>query len=314
MRTTFIDTLCHIAAQNSRVHLLCGDLGYAVLERFATQFPDRYLNVGVAEQNMTGIAAGLALSGKIVFTYSIANFPTMRCLEQIRNDVCYHRANVTIVAVGGGLAYGPAGYTHHGLEDIAVLRAMPHMTVIAPADPVETRLATEAIVAHDGPFYLRLGKGGEPIVHTHVPAFTLGRAIWRQEGAAVALLSTGTMLAESEKVATLLREHGLTPSVVSMPTIQPLDREAVLACARTCRLLVTLEEHSIVGGLGSAVAEVLAEEAPRHTRLLRCGVPSGQMSKTHGSQTYLRRVYGLDAESIAHRIVVAQSESPLSCQ
>ncbi len=145
MRNTFVTTLCDLAEQDERVWLLCGDLGYSVLERFSERFPGRYVNMGVAEQNMAGVAAGLALSGKIVFTYSIANFPVMRCLEQLRNDVCYHNLNVKTVAVGGGLAYGTHGYTHHGVEDIAVMRALPNMVVMAPGDPIETILATYAL-------------------------------------------------------------------------------------------------------------------------------------------------------------------------
>src|SRR5438874_9377638 len=141
MRTAFVDTLCELAERDDRIWLLCGDLGYSILERFADRFPERYVNVGVAEQNMTGVAAGLALCGKVVFTYSIANFPVMRCLEQIRNDVCYHDANVKVVAVGGGFAYGALGMTHHATEDLAVLRALPRMTVVAPGDPVETDAA-----------------------------------------------------------------------------------------------------------------------------------------------------------------------------
>src|SRR5437763_8263703 len=158
-----------MAEEDERIWLLSGDLRYSVLERFAQKYPERFINVCVAEQNMMGVAAGLAMSGKTVFTYSIANFPVMRCLEQIRNDVCYHNLNVKIVAVGGGLAYGPAGYTHHALEDLAVMRAMPGMTVLAPGDPVEARLATTALADRQGPCYLRLGKAGEPLVHRQQP-------------------------------------------------------------------------------------------------------------------------------------------------
>ena len=171
MRTTFIETLCDLAERDERIWLITGDLGFSVLERFSERFPERYINAGVAEQNMTGIAAGLAHSGLVVFTYSIANFPVMRCLEQIRNDVCYHNMNVNVVAVGGGFSYGTAGYTHHGVEDIAVMRAMPNMTVVAPADPYETRKATESVAAHAGPCYLRLGKSREPDVHDGEPPF-----------------------------------------------------------------------------------------------------------------------------------------------
>src|SRR5438128_4342027 len=181
MRGAFRDAISELAAADERIWLLTGDLGYTVLERFYERFPARFINVGVAEQNMTGVATGLALSGKIVVTYSIANFPTMRCLEQVRNDVCYHEANVKIVAVGGGLAYGTHGYSHHGIEDIAVMSAFPNMTVIAPADPVETALAAREMLRTPGPCYLRLGKGGEPGVHDVEPAVRIGRAIVLRE-------------------------------------------------------------------------------------------------------------------------------------
>src|SRR3972149_11388361 len=165
MRTAFIQSVSEWAAQDERIWLLVGDLGYSVVESFAERFPHRFVNMGIAEQNMIGVAAGLALSGKVVFVYSIANFPVMRCLEQIRNDVCYHNLSVTVVAVGGGVAYGTAGYTHYAVEDLAVMRAMPNMRVLTPGDPVEVRWATRSIPAHPGPCYLRLGKGGEAVVH-----------------------------------------------------------------------------------------------------------------------------------------------------
>src|SRR3954470_17523784 len=195
MRMSFIEALCEAAARDARVHLLTADLGYSVVEPFAAAFPRRFTNVGVAEQNLIGVAAGLALCGKCVFVYSIANFPTLRCLEQVRNDVCYHQADVKIVAVGGGLAYGPQGYTHHGVEDLAIMRALPGMTVVAPGDPIETRLATRALARQPGPAYLRLGKAREPAVHASPPRFRLGRAIRVRAGRDATLISTGTMLA-----------------------------------------------------------------------------------------------------------------------
>ena len=193
MRTAFINTLNELASRDERIWLLCGDLGFSVLEPFAKSFPNRYVNVGVAEQNMTGVAAGLALSGKIVFTYSIANFPVIRCLEQIRNDVCAHNLNVKIVSVGGGFAYGSAGYTHHGTEDLAIMRVLPNMTVLAPGDPVETRLLTVAATEQPGPCYLRLGKAGEPTIHTSEPEITIGKAIILRQGGDGTLISTGGM-------------------------------------------------------------------------------------------------------------------------
>lgn len=302
MRNAFIETLCDIARQDERVWLLCGDLGYSVLERFAEQFSERFVNVGVAEQNMMGVAAGLARSGKIVFTYSIANFPVMRCLEQIRNDIGYHAANVKIVAVGGGMAYGTAGYTHHGIEDLAVMRVMPNMTVVAPGDPIETRLATRAIAAYDGPCYLRLGKGGEPVVHTTPPEFAIGRALVLRDGTDVALFSTGAILPVALAAADILAGEGVRAGVVSVPTLRPLDRAAIIRAAAPARVVVTVEEHLTWGGLGSAVAEVLSEAAAG-VRLLRLGLVAAP--DLVGAQAYLRQRYGLDATGIAGSVRAA---------
>ncbi len=215
------------------------------------------MNVGVAEQNMTGIAAGLAMSGKIVFTYSIANFPVMRCLEQIRNDVCYHNLNVKIVAVGGGVAYGPAGYTHHGVEDLGVMRLLPNMTTLAPGDPIEARLLTKAVVEHQGPCYLRLGKAGEPVVHTSQPGLRIGKAVTLRTGDAGTLISSGSTLGIAMQAANDLASSGIQVSVLSMSCLSPLDVDAVLDAARNTRRVITVEDHG-AGGLGSAVAEVLA--------------------------------------------------------
>lgn len=296
MRTAFIETLCELAEQNEHIWLLTGDLGYSVLERFASRFPDRYVNVGVAEQNMTGVATGLALSGKVVFTYSIANFPTLRCLEQIRNDVCYHNADVKIVAVGGGLAYGAQGYTHHAVEDLAIMRVLPNMTVIAPGDPIEVRLATRAMIDWRGPCYLRLGKGGEPIVHVAMPTFEIGRAIKLRTGSSTTLISTGGMLEPTVQAADLLAQGGCCTTVLSMPTIQPLDIEAVQECARETPWIFTIEEHA-EGGLGSAVAEVLAQM--RHSATLKMLRLKRQPTIFAGSQVKLRSAQGLSAEGIA---------------
>jgi transketolase len=278
------------AAADRRIHLLTADLGYSVLEAFRDAYPDRYTNVGVAEQNMIGIAAGMARCGKVVFVYSIANFPTLRCFEQIRNDVCYHGANVKVVAVGGGLAYGAQGYTHHGVEDLAVLRTLPGLTVVAPGDPVEARLATFALATHPGPAYLRLGKAAEPRVHSHDPAFRLGRAIPVRAGRDATIISTGGLLDEAVRTADALAPHGLSVAVVSMPTVKPLDADAVLVAARETGVVVTAEEHSVTGGLGSAVADVLAT-ASVGCVFRKYGLPDHPGVEV-GSQTYLRRRAG----------------------
>lgn len=287
MRTTFIETLMELAERDQRIWLLTADLGFSVLEAFAQRFPDRFVNVGIAEQNMIGVAVGLARSGLKPFVYSIANFPTIRCLEQIRNDVCYHHADVKIVAVGGGLAYGPQGYTHHGVEDLAVMRCLPGMTVVAPGDPVETRLAVDAIVELDGPAYLRLGKNNEPILHTRTPNFKLGKGIVLRAGNDLTMISTGTMLADALQTAEALELDGIQARVISMPTLKPLDEELIVRAAKQSGAILTLEEHSVTGGLGSAVADVLME-AGVGVRFRKLGVADQPYHLT-GKQEYLKR-------------------------
>jgi transketolase len=286
-----------LAEQDDRVYLLVGDLGFGVVEPFIRRFPERFLNMGVAEQNMTGVAAGIALSGKIVFTYSIANFPILRCLEQVRNDVCYHKANVKIVSVGGGYSYGALGMSHHATEDIAILRALPEMVVIAPGDPFEAEAATRAAAAHDGPCYLRIGRAGEPIVHASKVDFQIGKAIRVREGDALTLISTGAMLRTAVDVADALAASGTLVRVLSMHTIKPLDTQAVLAAAQETRAIVTIEEHSVAGGLGGAIAECLAESGELRVPFKRLGIPPS-FSAPPGTQEYLREQCGLSPASI----------------
>jgi len=302
MRTAFLNELYELAKQDSRIVFMTGDLGFSVVEQFMTELPLQFVNAGVAEQNMTGMAAGMAMSGKIVFTYSIANFPTLRCLEHIRNDVCYHKANVKVVAVGGGCAYGAMGASHHAIEDLAVMRAMPGIAVIAPGDPVEARHATRAVVAHEGPCYLRLGKAGEPLVHKGDLDFQLGRAIRLRDGRDITLISTGGFLQTSAIVAESLAQRGIEARVLSMHTLKPLDEAAVLAAARETGAIVTLEEHSIVGGLGGAVAELLAESAGVQVPFKRIGMPPA-FSPHIGSQEYMLAQHGLDAVSIERTLL-----------
>jgi transketolase len=299
MRTAFIEALTELAQDDPRITLVVGDLGFGVVTEFAKRFPKQYLNAGVAEQNMTGLAAGMAMAGRIVFTYSIANFPTLRCLEQIRNDVCYHKANVVVVAVGGGLSYGALGMSHHATEDIAILRSLPQMTVVAPGDPVEAKAATRATAAGIGPVYLRLGRAGEPLVHEKPIAWKLGKAVVARHGNDVTLISTGAMLQTAVLAADALAAEGLSVGVLSMHTLKPLDTDAILDAARHTRRIITLEEHSLLGGLGSAVAETLCESDVRNVRFKRIALPS-EFSKQVGEQEYLRRLYGLDVDSVIH--------------
>jgi transketolase len=298
VRNAFLDTLFELAQEDERIIFITGDLGYRVVEKFMELRPRQFLNAGVAEQNMTGIAAGMAMSGKITFTYSIANFPTLRCLEQVRNDVCYHDANVKIVSVGGGLAYGALSVTHHAVEDLGVMRCLPNLLVVAPGDPVETRAATRAITAHHGPCYLRLGKAGEPTVHQGPIDFQLGRAIRLRDGYDLTLISTGGMLLTATRAAERLEGDGIHSRVLSMHTIKPLDTDAVLAAAIETGAIATLEEHSIIGGLGSAVAEFLAERNDVKPVFKRLGMPPA-FSPHIGSQEYLLAQHGLNVDAVA---------------
>jgi transketolase len=301
VRNAFLDELFDLAKSDPRIVFMTGDLGFSVVEKYMEELPDQFVNAGVAEQNMTGVAAGMALSGHVVFTYSIANFPTLRCLEHIRNDVCYHGADVKVVSIGGGFAYGSLGTTHHATEDIGVMRMLPNMRVVAPGDPVETRAATRAIVESAGPWYLRLGKAGEPVVHEGEIAFELGRALTLRDGEDATLVSTGGMLRTAVDVAELLAHEGLSVRVLSMHTVKPLDEEAIVRAATETGAVLTLEEHSVVGGLGSAVAEVLAERDDVDTRFRRLGLPP-RFSPRVGSQSYLLAENGLDVESVAGQV------------
>jgi transketolase len=311
MRGAFARSLVALAERDPRVWLLTGDLGFSVLEPFAQRFPERFVNVGVAEQNMVGVAAGLAHSGKRVFVYSIANFPTLRCLEQIRNDVCYHGLPVRIVSVGGGVAYGAAGYTHHGVEDFAVLRALPGLAVLAPGDPRETELLVNALGDLPGPAYLRLGKAGEPEVHRDLPRLTLGRALVLRSGSDLTLIATGGMLYGAVQAAEELeKQDGLSVRVLSMHSLKPFDEAAVRAAASETRAILSVEEHSTIGGLGSAVADVLAEMPDRHARFAKFALPDRHLERI-GSQRYLLSELGTIADQ-ARRLLSAESQRALS--
>jgi transketolase len=301
LRTAFIETLFELATEDKRIVLIVGDLGFGVVTRFMKELPDQFVNAGVAEQNMTGMAAGMALSGKIVFTYSIANFPVLRCLEQIRNDIGYHNANVRIVPVGGGMAYGSLGPSHHATEDIAIMRALPNMLVVAPGDTVETRLAVKALIDYQGPAYLRLGRAGEPQVHESTPDFQFGKAIKVREGRDVTLISTGGQLFDSVRAAESLSEQGISARVLSMHTVKPLDQEAVISAALETQAIFTVEEHSIIGGLGGAVAEVLMESQVRPQYFKRIGL-NDQFSSLVGEQDFLRAHYGVDRAGIVETV------------
>ncbi len=301
MRAAFIRSLIELARENEGIFLLVGDVGYSLVEPYAQEFPHRFVNIGIAEQNMTGIAAGLALCGKIVFCYSIANFPTLRCVEQIRNDICYHNANVKIAAGGGGLIYGALGTTHHVTEELAMMRALPNMTVMAPGDPVEAALATRAVAEWPGPCYLRLGRTGDPKVHQANPDFQIGKALKVREGGDITLIASGGVLYNTMQAAQHLARQGIESRVLSMHTIKPLDKAAVLSAAAETGAIITIEEHTIIGGLGSAVAEVLSEGESLNIAFLRVGIPD-EFCYQVGSLEYLREVYSLSVNGIVSSV------------
>jgi transketolase len=300
MRNTFVKTLLEIAKKDKNVLIVTGDLGFGVLKPFWDELPDQIINAGIAEQNMTSVAAGLAMSGKTVITYSIGNFPTLRCLEQIRNDCAYHNANVKVVCVGGGFVYGSLGMSHHATEDLAVLRALPNVTVMAPGDLVEAECATRAMCQEHGTFYLRLGRGGEQRIHDKIENFAIGKAVKVSEGKDVAVFSTGAIFSEVAKAGETLAKDCITPTVYTFPTIKPIDKDAILSCARTHKAIITVEEHNLSGGFGSAVAEVLAD-AGAGTKLIRIGL-GDVYSSIVGTQDYLRTQYGIDADHIVSAV------------
>lgn len=296
MRDLFVRRVAELAAADPKIMLITGDLGFGVLSDFAKRFPRQYLNAGVAEQNMTAIGVGLALEGRTVFTYSIANFPTLRCLEQIRNSAAYHDANLNVVAVGGGFSYGALGMSHHATEDLAILRSLP-VTVLSPGCDWEAMEATTAVASTPGTTYLRLDKSSAGWTAREGEVFQLGRARVLREGTDVTLIATGGILGAALDAADRLLSEGVEARVVSMHTVKPLDVEAVLDACRGTGGIVTVEEHTLDGGLGGAVAEVCLDHGivPRGFR--RVALRNG-FSYVVGSQEYLRRQHGLDANAI----------------
>jgi transketolase len=300
MRDAFLRKITELAAIDKDVVLLTADLGFGVFENFESRFPGQYFNVGVAEQNMTGLAAGLALEGKKVTTYSIGNFPTLRCLEQIRNDGCYHDLNITIVASGGGFSYGPLGMSHHATEDVAILRALPAMSVVAPGTAWEAGEAIEALIKSNSVGYLRLDKTAA--VENSESPFSLGGSINYRVGRDMTLLTTGGILRDVVQAAELLQKQGVDVSVVSMHSVKPIDKGAIATAANETGGIVTIEEHNLDGGLGSAVAEVCMDNGLSPKAFLRIGL-NNRYSSVVGSQDYLKAHYEMDAGAIVKRVL-----------
>ena len=300
MRKVFNQELLKIARRDPRIFMVLADIGYGEIEPFAEALPDRFINCGVAEQNMTGVACGVALAGNIAITYSIANFPTLRCLEQVRNDVCYHNANVKIVIIGGGMAYGPLGVSHHSTEDLAIMRALPNLKVIAPCDIYEARSAVHAMLAYDGPVYYRCGYKGEKNLHTGPVNFEIGKALKLREGKDAAIIFTGTIGINALQAADELEKQGYSIKLISMHTVKPIYVAAVLDSAET-GCVVTLEEHNICGGMGGAVAEALMDNGAGNIRFKRMALPDVNVCKI-GSEEWLRDQYGLGVADIVSTV------------
>lgn len=309
MRNAFAAAITELARRDHRVVLLSGDIGNRLFDKFKDAAPERFYNCGVAEANMTTVGAGLALCGLRPFTYTITPFTTLRVLEQLRVDVCYHRVPVVVVGTGSGLSYASLGPTHHSCEDVAVLRPFPNLTILCPADAAEVREAVFAAVRLDGPVYIRLGKKGEPAVHTAPPPFTPGKAITVRDGRDVCLLALGTMVAPTLRAAELLGAEGISSRVMSVHTVKPLEGALLAEVFSEFPLVAVVEEHGRIGGLGGAVAEWLAPRWPRPAaRFLSFGTPDEFLCAS-GSQEYARAWAGLTPEAIAVRVRDAVAES-----
>ena len=300
MRNAFIEELTQQAAKHDHIALVVGDLGYSVVEPFADSFPDRFINAGVAEQNMTGLAAGMASEGYHVFTYSIANFPTFRCAEQIRNDVDYQQLAVTVVAVGGGLAYGPLGYSHHAVQDYALMRIMPNMLIAAPGDPMEVRACIRYLIANPGPSYLRLGKVGEPCFHIDVPVVSPGSWLSIKVGPqdnlqSTAILTTGAALTAAMDWVT--RPELADVGVYSIPLWGMRTKDTQGQNTKGIQRLITIEDHFLDAGFGSWMREALAENSQFKGDIQTIGL-NPKVCGTVGSQGFLNAVGGLNIDAI----------------
>jgi transketolase len=302
MRNAFAEELRELAVQDETLVLLSGDIGNRMFDRMKELCPGRFFNCGIAEGNMVSMAAGMALCGLRPIAYTIAPFITARCLEQIRLDVCYQKVPVILVGTGAGLSYASLNATHHSCEDIASLRVLPNMTVLCPGDAEEVRLALRAAIEHRGPVYIRIGKKGEPVVHKKPPEFEIGKWITMDEPGEICLLSTGNLLPLAMEVNEQLVRRGVKSGVVSCHTVKPLDRETLEAVFSHSRLVVTLEEHSILGGFGGAVAEWLAETPKANARLLRQGTTDVFLYEA-GDQEHARERYNLTPSAVVDNIL-----------
>ncbi|HXK01995.1 MAG TPA: transketolase C-terminal domain-containing protein [Verrucomicrobiae bacterium] len=306
MRKTCLDCVYEIAKADPRVFFIGSDLGIGTLKQFKAEMPDRYFMEGVSEANLIGMSAGLALEGKVVYANTIATFITRRCFEQVCLDLCLHNVKVRLIGNGGGVVYAPLGPTHLATEDIAIMRALPRMTILAPADATEMRRMMPLTVDHPGPIYIRLAKGGDPIVTREKP-FAIGKIFPMREGRDAVIITTGVMLQRALIAAETLHARGIEAAILHCPTVKPLDEDVIRDYAGQAPVIVTVEEHTTVGGLGSAVAEVIAEACfPAPKRFRRIGIPD-VFPDQYGSQDTLLARYDITAEKICSTIEALQN-------
>lgn len=293
MRTAFIDQLIKEARVNDKIFLLVGDLGYNVVEPFAKEFPDRFQNVGIAEQNMAGLAAGLAMTGYNVYFYSIGNFPTLRCIEQIRNDIAYHHANVKVVAVGGGYAYGDLGATHHATEALGMMRTIPNMVVCSPSDPIEARALTTLSSTYYGPMYIQLGKAGEKVIHNDSLHLKVGEIVpFKVDHHKETILVTGSIASAIVSSAEVEKKD-----VYTLPFIKPINKEQIAKIADEYEVITIIEEHQKSCGVGSSVIEQVSDlfyegKVKTYPRVHRVAIDD-YFQDVSGSQMFLRKRAGL---------------------
>lgn len=303
MRNTFVRNLCELSRKDKRIILLTGDLGYGALDEYRKVVPMQFINTGIAEQNMTSLAAGMAISGHKVFTYSIGNFNSIRCVEQIRNDICYHNLDVKIVSIGAGIAYGSAGITHHLTEDISIMRSIPNLMVFSPSDKNEVELITEFAYKENTPCYIRLGKGGEEDIHSKKLDFVkIGDLIEVKKGKDICIISTGSISIEAYKAVKDLEEQGVKIGLFTVPTIKPLNYDMLVEISNSYKTIFTLEENMLNGGLGSAILEVLSDNGILKSKVVRLGI--NNIFTSHiGDVNHLRKYYNIDTDSIKNRIL-----------
>jgi len=303
MRNAFAEQIYETAHLNDNVILLAGDIGNRVFDKFKDTFPERFYNCGISEQNMTSVATGLAMSGLNPVTYTIAPFNTIRCLEQIRTGVAYHNAPVVIVGVGAGLAYAELGPSHHSCEDISLVRTIPNMTVICPADSWEVKASLKASIASNQPTYIRIGKKGEQVIHKQeIKNFKIGKPIKLQSGIDICILSTGNILPEVINASKILNSKNIRPAIYSFHTIKPLNTNFLKSVFKKFHTVVTVEEHSIIGGLGSSVSELMIEKQITNNKLLKIATPD-KFHKLSGSHSFARESLGVSSKQIANKIL-----------